>query len=258
MDFEDLLDGINLLAINRFFHVFVLIVLTFVTLKIIKKWVNHLLENDAIKQKRRTLIPVLYQIIRAVVIFMVACVVLSLFGISTTPLVAISSSVGLVIGIGSQQTIKDFLSGFFILSEDQFNVGDRVTIANEQGIVIEVGLRTTHLRSFTTGEVVIIPNSLITIVKNASSEFLVARVEVVVLNAIAATPLLAAIKEELKELYNPREMFEVPRLLGISRIDAASYTIVVECHVKGKHINHVENTLTTKLREIIENQSANS
>src|SRR5690606_1629021 len=91
------------------------------------------------------------------VFFVAGMMVLESIGINTASLLAAAGVAGLAIGFGAQNLVKDVVSGFFILFEGQFRVGDYVGIGNVEGVVEQTGLRTTWIRSF-GGEVHIIPN----------------------------------------------------------------------------------------------------
>ena len=73
----------------------------------------------------------------------------------------------LAIGIGAQSLVKDLINGFFILFEDQYGIGDHVTIGQFEGIVESLGIRTTVLRDF-TGDLHLIPKGTVLEVTNHS------------------------------------------------------------------------------------------
>ena len=81
--------------------------------------------------------------------------------------VALASAGGFAIGLGAQSLVKDLINGFFVLFEDQYGVGDHVTIGQFSGIVESIGIRTTILRDF-TGDIHLIPNGSILEVTNHS------------------------------------------------------------------------------------------
>ncbi|MCG8501192.1 MAG: mechanosensitive ion channel family protein [Firmicutes bacterium] len=89
----------------------------------------------------------------------------SVFGIETTTIITAAGVGGLAVGFGAQSLVKDVITGFFILLEDQFAVGDMITIDKMMGTVEEVGLRITKLRHY-AGDLYIIPNGEITKVTN--------------------------------------------------------------------------------------------
>ena len=96
--------------------------------------------------------------------------VLAELGVDLKPILAGAGILGLAIGFGAQTLVKDVITGFFILLENQIRVGDVVTAAGMTGEVEAVNLRTTVLRDV-DGKVHIIPNSAITVVTNATRDF---------------------------------------------------------------------------------------
>ena len=82
-------------------------------------------------------------IIYAVILLMV----LGLFGIDITPILAGAGVIGLAIGFGAQSLVKDFVSGLFILVENQYGIGDRVKIGSFEGVVIRITMRSTSLKN---------------------------------------------------------------------------------------------------------------
>lgn len=104
---------------------------------------------------------------------------LSIFGIDAKGLVATAGIGGLAIGLAAKTFIEDFISGIFILAENAFNIGDYVSIAGKEGVVVDVALRITTIRDF-NGELHTIPNNLIKIVTNRSKNIQRAMVEVAI------------------------------------------------------------------------------
>ncbi len=96
--------------------------------------------------------------------------ILSQLGINLAPFLVAAGVGGIAIGFGAQSLVKDVISGFFILLEDQIRVGDVVTIAEVSGLVEDVGLRTMMLRDG-SGNVHIVPNGTITTVTNMTKDF---------------------------------------------------------------------------------------
>jgi small conductance mechanosensitive channel len=96
--------------------------------------------------------------------------VLGEFGVDLKPILAGAGILGLAVGFGAQTLVKDVITGFFILLENQIRVGDTVTAAGCTGVVEAVNLRTTVLRD-QDGTTHIIPNSAITVVNNATRDW---------------------------------------------------------------------------------------
>jgi len=90
--------------------------------------------------------------------------------VSITPFLAVGTAVAAAVGFGAQNVVKDFLSGFFILLEDQFHVGDTVTIADTTGTVEDIQLRVTKLRDL-EGNAHYVPNGQIVVTSNYTSQF---------------------------------------------------------------------------------------
>lgn len=109
--------------------------------------------------------------------FILIMMILNQLGINLAPVLAGAGVVGLAIGFGAQSLVKDVITGFFIIFEDQFAVGDTVQIGAHKGTVEEIGLRVTRIVSW-TGEVHIIPNGLIAQVTNYSVNNTIATVDI--------------------------------------------------------------------------------
>ncbi len=117
------------------------------------------------RQRVATLTKVTSSIARALIWTTTLIVVLGNFGISIGPLLAGAGIAGVAVGFGAQSIIKDFFSGFFILLEDQFGVGDIITVGTITGTVERLTLRITMLRD-ANGTAYFIPNSNISNVAN--------------------------------------------------------------------------------------------
>jgi small-conductance mechanosensitive channel len=105
------------------------------------------------------------RVIQVVIIVFVILMVLSILEFSLAPFLAIGTVVGAAIGFGAQDVVKDVLAGFFILAEDQYHIGDRVTIAGATGTVEDIQFRVTVLRD-EEGNVHFVPNGQITVTSN--------------------------------------------------------------------------------------------
>ena len=91
-------------------------------------------------------------------------------GVDIGPLVAGASVIGVALGFGAQSLVKDFVSGLFIIMENQYRVGDVVDLAGESGTVQAITMRETILRNL-DGHVVHIPNGSIEVARNMTMEF---------------------------------------------------------------------------------------
>lgn len=166
------LDDIEL-AVNKGIKIILVMIIMYFSInvgkRIIKKFVERQVESNAMlsldPQRAKTLGEVLKSILKYSVYFMGIAIIISILfgGISFT----FASIGGIAVGLGAQSLIKDLITGFFILFENQFGVGDHVTVGNFNGIVKSIGIRTTVIKDF-TGDVHSIPNGSITGVTNHS------------------------------------------------------------------------------------------
>lgn len=129
------------------------------------------------KKKSRTIKSLTNNILKYLIILIAILLILDVFGIDTKTIIASLGVVGLVLGLAVQDTIKDFISGFTILVENQYSVGDYVTINGFAGYVESLGLKTTKLKAY-TGEIKFISNRMITEVINHSIDHSLAVVDI--------------------------------------------------------------------------------
>jgi small conductance mechanosensitive channel len=147
-------------------------------------------DPDPEQAKRVTTLARVFRYAASVLVVIVAgMLILNELGISIAPILATAGVAGVAIGLGAQTLIKDYLSGFFILLENQIRQGDVVEIAGKSGLVEEVTLRHVRLRDY-EGNVHWIPNSAIITVSNFSRGF-----------AYAVVDIDVAYKEDLDEVF---------------------------------------------------------
>ncbi|MGV0838356.1 mechanosensitive ion channel family protein [Mycolicibacterium thermoresistibile] len=128
-------------------------------------------------QRAKTIGSVLKSTVSIVLIVWAALAILSVLGVNIAPFIASAGVVGLAIGFGAQNLVQDFVTGVFMLLEDQYGVGDIVDLGEVIGEVETVGLRVTTVRDI-DGTLWYVRNGEILRVGNMSQEYAVARVEV--------------------------------------------------------------------------------
>lgn len=161
---------------------------------------SHKLRRGISAKQVRTLASVITSIGVFIIVFVAALEVMPLFGFELGPLLASAGVAGLAIGFGAQTLVKDFINGFFILLENQYDIGDKIRIAGVQGVVEDMTLRRTVLRD-DDGTLHTVPNSNITIVSNTTRDWSKLTMRVVVAYSEASdriTGLLQAIAEEIR------------------------------------------------------------
>lgn len=127
------------------------------------------LSDARTEQRARTVADAVASLWRVVIGVLAALTIIGLLGVEIGPLVAGAGIAGVALAFGAQSLIKDYLSGLFVLVEDQFSVGDVITVGTTSGTVEDVNLRVTRLRSV-DGTVWFIPNGEIRLVGNRSME----------------------------------------------------------------------------------------
>ena len=127
-------------------------------------------ETRELGRKLRTLTPLVQTVLKAVVLFIAALVLLEQINIRTGPLLAGLGLFGIAVGLASQSLIKDIINGLFILFEDSISVGDIVTVRGISGTVEKITLRVVVLRDF-EGDVHVVPNSTIDLVTNKTKVY---------------------------------------------------------------------------------------
>ncbi|MDL9946114.1 mechanosensitive ion channel family protein [Gordonia sp. ABSL11-1] len=179
-------------------------------------------------QRAKTIGSVLKSTVSIILLVWVVLSVLSVLGVNIAPFIASAGVVGLAIGFGAQNLVRDFVSGVFMLLEDQYGVGDIVDLGEASGEVESVGLRITTLRDI-DGTLWYVRNGEIIRVGNMSQEYAVARVELPValgadLDRAQAVALEAANKA-LADDAAAADVLGVPEMLGIQEVGPDQVTL---------------------------------
>jgi small conductance mechanosensitive channel len=198
-----------------------ILVVNFVTGRVMKVAERR----DALGVLRGAQLRTLASVIRATGIVIVALLaflqIMEILHFNLGPLLASAGVAGVAIGLAAQTIVKDVLNGILILIEDQYNVGDVVTLAGMTGTVDTMTLRHTTLRGF-DGTIYIIPNSQITNVANQSRDYSVATLNVSVdfsANPDQVIPLLKKIALEVRNEPAFKDVFVAdPQIFGVDSI----------------------------------------
>lgn len=186
-------------------------------------------------QRARTLASVLKSVVSFVVFGFAALYSLKEFGVDLAPLLASAGVVGVAIGFGAQNLVRDFLSGMFMMIEDQYGVGDWVDLGEASGTVETVGLRVTTLRDI-NGTVWYVRNGEILRVGNSSQGYAVAVVDLPIAHSSdirraqevgANVAAEAATRDPLSE-----DVLEPPEMLGINQITSDTITLRLTAKVR--------------------------
>ena len=177
MDIQPIAQIVLQWLIDHGLRLVVIIVLTFVALKIARIVSDRLFGRlrkgikESEMQKRADTLSSLIRYISSITILLVSVImILGEFGVAIGPILAAAGIVGVAVGFGSQQLVQDIISGFFILLEDQIRVGDVVNVAGKGGVVEKVSLRLVVLRDL-AGNVHYVRNGHIDVVTNMTKEY---------------------------------------------------------------------------------------
>jgi small-conductance mechanosensitive channel len=173
------------------------------------------------RQRAQTIGSVLKSITSFVVFGLAFILILGELGINLAPILASAGIVGVAIGFGAQNLVRDFLSGIFMMLEDQYGVGDVVDVGEAVGTVESVGLRITTVRDL-NGTVWYVRNGEVQRVGNFSQGYAVAVVDIPLgydTDVEKATAVLEQVAEKAAELEAIRpDVLEKPQVLGVENI----------------------------------------
>lgn len=194
---------------------------------------RHGLPSALRAQQLRTLSSVIYSVGVFVIMFLAALQILPLLGINMGPLLASAGIAGLAIGFGAQTLVRDFINGFFILVENQYDIGDTIKLATVQGTVEDMTLRRTVLRD-DNGSVHTVPNGEIRIVTNLTRDWTQLPMHISVAYGADSDQVIKLLKEVGEEVANDPHFAEMivakPEVPGIERVSGSEvdYLLLVK------------------------------
>ncbi len=185
-------------------------------------------QADRSKQRAQALGTVLKSVASLVLYTMALMMALAEFDISLGPLIAGAGIVGVALGFGAQSLVRDFLSGIFMLVEDQYGVGDVVDVGDATGVVEEIRLRTTRLRDV-NGTVWFIPNGEIRRIGNKSQQWARAVLDVEVAYdtdiPFAASIIKSVADSVWQDQIESATVLEEPEIWGVEAFGESSIAI---------------------------------
>lgn len=209
--------------------ILVILIVALVLIRLIKVATNRLkhyagtqtVTSKARAQQLATLAGVIYGVGVSLIGFVAITQVLGVFQINIGPLLASAGIVGLAIGFGAQTLVKDVITGFFVLLENQYDVGDTVKLAGVQGSVELMTLRRTVLRD-ADGTVHVIPNSQIAVVSNLTRDWSQVSLHISVAYSEASDHIVSLLRDVGTGLWNDPEFRDMivsePEVPGIERV----------------------------------------
>lgn len=207
------------------------------------------------EKRRKTLSKVIMSFIRYFVYIIDAIIILAIWGINVKPMLAGLGIASVVIGLGAQKLIGDFISGIFIIFERHFDVGDIVDIGGFKGEVIDIGLKTTKIKSW-KNEVKIVANGNISEVINYSLN-----------NSIAVVEFMIAYKEDVQvvtdlinnnlpaRIESNEYILTAPKVAGVSGLDDSGVKMLVTATTVSECQYGVERLIRQEIKKILDDNN---
>jgi small-conductance mechanosensitive channel len=232
---RELLATLSDWAVAHAIRILVIIIAGYVLLKLAQllstrffRFLEHGHTDPEARKRSETLSSLVRNVLRIGILAVTVMMVIDEIGIEIGPILAAAGIVGLAVGFGAQSLVKDVISGFFMLLEDQIRVGDVVTVAGKGGLVEQVGIRLTVLRDL-GGNVHYIPNGQIDVVTNMTKDYSYALLEIGVAYREDTDEIVSIIREVDAGLRNDPvysgDILEAVEILGVDRFDDSAVVL---------------------------------
>jgi len=223
-------------------------------------WESSGLVSERRKQRADTIASVLRSAVSFLIFVTALLLVLQAFEINLAPFVAGTSLVGVAVGFGAQNIIKDFLAGMFLMLEDQYGVGDVIDVKEATGTVEAVGLRTTRLRD-AEGVAWYVRNGEIVRVGNMSQQYAQVVLDVPVGVGADVPAALAALSAAAADLYAEPDwapsLLAAPEVLGIERLGREETVLRLVARVRPLEQWRVARELRARIRANLDGAGVN-
>ncbi|GAB3797825.1 mechanosensitive ion channel family protein [Virgibacillus kimchii] len=220
-------------------RILIIVILAFIVVRVARNLIYRIFRNRQrgpirISERRENTLKKLASNVIAYVVYFIAAIMIldNVLGFQVGALLAGAGVAGLAIGFGAQNLVRDVITGFFIIFEDQFSVGDYIAVAGIEGTVEEIGLRTTKVLSW-TGEMNVVPNGDITQVTNYSVHNGLALVDINIpyeSSVYEAEKIIEQVAETLPEKYD--FIIGTPEIIGVQDLDVSHFVIRVIADTK--------------------------
>lgn len=253
-------DSGNLNAYGKFAKILIIIFITRILITVINRVVDRTFKNRKKSNelmtisRANTLGEILKSVIRYTLYFIAIMTILDMF-INTASILATAGIGGVAIGFGAQSLVKDMITGFFILFEDQYALGDYVKIGDYEGIVEELGVRVTKLRDF-SGELHIIPNGNIQVVTNRTRGAMRALVEVTIAYEEDIDKAIKVLEKMCLAIKEGNDtILEGPSIMGVT--DLAEYGFKLRIVAKTQPMDQwsLEREIRKKVKETLDKEN---
>ncbi len=233
IDFTNFVDTYLAIAIKIIILLIAYAIISPLGKKIISKTLKRTSTQKRISEGRlKTLEKLLINIFTYILIFIFIAMLFGIFGLELGPLLATAGVLGLAIGFGAQGLVSDVVTGFFVLLEKQIEVDEYVSTAGYSGVVEEVGLRTTQIRSF-DGTLNFIPNRYMEGISNHSRGTMRALVDIGISYDDNIDHAMSILQKVCDEFQQDERFVEGPDVLGVQSFGSSDIVL----RILGRTIN---------------------
>ena len=204
------------------------------------------------ERRQQTIQKLVQNVLSYLVYFSAIIAILSSLNIQVAGLLAGAGIASVAIAFGAQSLVKDIISGFFIIFEDQFGVGDYIKLNTAEGTVVEIGLRTTKITGV-SGEQHIIPNGSIGAVINYSVNDTSTFVDFVVPTTVNLSEIEKKVEAYLQALFDEHEeLTNVPVLTGVQNFNPEVVTLRIKVETASMQHGRIAGIIRRDLMRLLE------
>ena len=233
-----------MLLISKGIKLLILLIIFLLSKKIINFLFKHTVGRSLSRTiqtsaRKKTIERLLHNCMNYILYFFLVYWLLSILGVPVSSLLAGAGLAGVALGLGAQGFLSDVVNGFFILLENQFEVGDSVEVEAITGLVYTVGIRTTQIRGF-DGTLHFIPNRNIKIVSNKSRGDMRAQIDIPVYTSTDINKVTSIIQQVNKDnIENYPEIIGTPNIIGLTSKPSGQLVFRVDIFTKNGQQVHI-------------------
>ena len=233
-----------MLLISKGIKLLILLIIFLLSKKIINFLFKHTVGRSLswtiqTSDRKKTIEQLVHNCMHYILYFFLVYWLLSILGVPVSSLLAGAGLAGVALGLGAQGFLSDVVNGFFILLEDQFEVGDSVEVGAITGLVSTMGIRTTQIRGF-DGTLHFIPNRNITIVSNKSRGDMRAQIDIPVYTSTDINKVTSIIQQVNKDnIENYPEIIGSPNIIGLTSKPSGQLVFRVDIFTKNGQQVHI-------------------
>ena len=233
-----------MLLISKGIKLLILLIIFLLSKKIINFLFKHTVGRSLswtiqTSARKKTIERLLHNCMNYILYFFLVYWLLSILGVPVSSLLAGAGLAGVALGLGAQGFLSDVVNGFFILLENQFEVGDSVEVEAITGLVSTMGIRTTQIRGF-DGTLHFIPNRNIKIVSNKSRGDMRAQIDIPVYTSTDINKVTSIIQQVNKDnIENYPEIIGTPNIIGLTSKPSGQLVFRVDIFTKNGQQVHI-------------------